>query len=70
MTDCPPSKLDVYRLHCEARALVYKNGACDLCELVDALWSHAVRAGVVEEYGADQVQSVLGASFEVVRHGV
>jgi hypothetical protein len=55
--------VEVFHARCEARALLWKVGALDLCEAVDKLQADAERDGLVDKIGADRVQSILADAF-------
>jgi hypothetical protein len=59
--------LVVFRARCEARALLWRVGALDLCEAVDELQDSAVRSGLVDEIGQDEVQRIMVDAFHRVR---
>lgn len=62
-----PSKLDVFRLRCEARAELVIACLMDFHEAVDGVQAIAVREGLVAELGQDEVQAIVGAAFARVR---
>jgi hypothetical protein len=55
--------LVVFLARCEARADLTARGLYTLQESVDALWPAAVRDGLVEKYGADEIQWLLSEAF-------
>jgi hypothetical protein len=55
--------LIVLRERAEAKAVLIANGYLDLQSAVDELWAAAERDGLVDEFGADEVQRVLSESF-------
>jgi hypothetical protein len=59
----PPARLDVLRERAEAKVLLIQNGYQDFQSAVDELWEAAERDGLVKEFGADEVQWVLGETF-------
>jgi hypothetical protein len=56
----------VFRARCEARALLWKVDALDLSEAVDKLQADAVRDGLVDEIGQDEVQRLMADAFHHV----
>ena len=51
--------LVVFCVRCAARALLYAAGEFSLCEAVDKLQADAVRDGLVDEIGQDEVQVIM-----------
>jgi len=58
---------EVFRVHCEAWALLFKLGELDLQQAVDLLQHDAMRNGVVDLIGQDEVQEIMAKAFEEVR---
>jgi hypothetical protein len=59
----PVTAVDIFRARCEARAMLYAAGALELHEAVDILQYFAVRTGLVDELGQDQVQRLMSDAF-------
>jgi hypothetical protein len=51
----------------EARAMLWFDGDLDLHDAVDELWASAVRDGLVDKLGADEVQRLLADAFAPLR---
>jgi hypothetical protein len=51
----------------EARALLWKCCEFDLYEAVDILQNAAKRAGLIDQFGQDEVQAVIAKAFGAVR---
>jgi hypothetical protein len=62
-----PDQIEVFIERCEARALLFINGAFELHDAVDELQAAAERTGLVDRIGQDQVQAMMGAAFAAVR---
>ena len=58
---------DVFELRAWARAYLWSIGEYDLHEAVDVLWHSAVRDGLVNKLGADEIQRRLADAFGRVR---
>jgi hypothetical protein len=50
-----------------ARATVVFSGELDLHDAVDRSWQAAVDAGLVDEFGADEIQAAMALAFESAR---
>jgi len=59
-----PSAIDAFKLRCEARALLVKDGAEFLDVAVDALQNAAEASGLVAELGPDRVQEIMATAFK------
>jgi hypothetical protein len=59
--------LKVFIARAEARAQLWFNDEIDLHTAVDELWASAVRDGLVDKLGADEVQKLLADSFAPLR---
>jgi hypothetical protein len=64
-----PDPLVVFKARAEAKVLLISNGYQDLQSAVDELWSAAERDGLVDKFGADEVQLVLSECFARWRYG-
>lgn len=53
----------MFRLRCEARALLWRLGEVGLQAAVDVLQAAAVFDGLVDQLGQDAVQEILAAAF-------
>jgi hypothetical protein len=62
--------IEVFRARAEARALLWKVGALDLFEAVDKLQADAVRDGLVDAIGQDEVQRIMATAFHRYRGAV
>jgi hypothetical protein len=58
-----PTALEVFIIHCWARARLWAEGELSLHEAVDVLQELAERAGLVALIGQDAVQAILAAEF-------
>jgi hypothetical protein len=58
--------IEVFRARCEARALLYREGAFDMGEAVDALQRAAEQQGLVAAIGQDAVQQIISEAFAAV----
>jgi hypothetical protein len=56
-----------FRARCEARAILWAACEFDLPTAVDKLQADAVRDGLVDEIGQDEVQRIMAAAFHRVR---
>jgi hypothetical protein len=65
--DSRPSPLAVFRARAEARALLWQASEFDLHEAIDKLQADAVRDGLVEQLGQDEVQAIMAKAFAAVR---
>ena len=61
------SLAEVFKLRCEARALLCGLGEIDLHDAVDVLQADAVRDGLVDQIGQDAVQAIMAAAFGKIR---
>ena len=59
--------LEVFRARCEARAYLCTQGELDLIEAVDGLQAAAIRRGLVESIGPDEVQQIMADAFRDLR---
>ena len=59
--------LAVFVARAEARALLWKCCEFDLYEAVDILLYAAKRAGLIDQFGQDEVQAVIAKAFGAVR---
>jgi hypothetical protein len=62
----PSAKADVlvvFLARAEARASLVAAGLHTVQESVDVLWAAAERDGLVDKFGADAVQQLLGEAF-------
>jgi hypothetical protein len=59
----PATLIDVLRERAEAKAVLIANGYQELQSAVDELWLAAERDGLVEKFGADEIQRILSESF-------
>jgi hypothetical protein len=55
--------LEVFELRCLARARLWREGAFELSVAVDELQYAAVRAGLLDALGQDEVQAIMAAAF-------
>jgi hypothetical protein len=55
--------LVVLRERAEAKCLLIANQYVDLQTAVDELWAAAERDGLVDEFGADEIQRLLSETF-------
>jgi hypothetical protein len=62
-----PSTVEVFVARAEARAMLWAAGELDLHTAVDELWAAAVRDGLVDRLGADEVQRLLADAFAPLR---
>jgi hypothetical protein len=62
--------IEVFRARAEARALLWHCGALALPEAVDKLQADAVRDGLVDEIGQDEVQVIMADAFHRYREAV
>jgi hypothetical protein len=62
-----PSFAEVFALRCWARAKLYTACAMPLHDAVDGLQQAAIEYGLVEQFGQDEVQRVMGTTFRRVR---
>ena len=62
-----PSALEVFIAHAGARALLWQAGEIELHEAVDGLQAAAVRDGLVDQLGQDEVQCLMAEAFGAVR---
>ena len=46
-----------------ARSVLWLEGAMDLHAAVDGAWAAAERAGLVDDFGADEIQSAMALAF-------
>jgi hypothetical protein len=53
----------VFIARAEAKAMLWANGEVSLHDAIDSLWAAAVDAGLVAEFGANQVQELLADIF-------
>jgi hypothetical protein len=60
----PILAIEVFRLRCEARAMLVIEGEMDLIEAIDGLQAAAVQYGLVADIGQDVVQAIMAAAFE------
>jgi hypothetical protein len=59
--------IEIFRARCEARALLYREGAFDsMGEAVDALQCAAEQQGIVAAIGQDAVQEIMTEAFDAV----
>jgi len=58
-----PDLLLVFLARCEARADLTARGLYTLQESVDVLWAAAERDGLVDKFGADEIQWHLSEAF-------
>lgn len=58
-----PTRLEVFELRCQARAMLVRYGALDFLDAVDILQEGAVFSGLVQEIGQDAVQRILALEF-------
>jgi hypothetical protein len=56
--------LAVFRLRCEARAMLHQVGVLDLHEAVDVLQEYAARSGLVDMIGDEEVQGIMSDAFD------
>jgi hypothetical protein len=61
--------LEVFEIRAWARATLWQAGEFNLHEAVDELQAAAVRAGLIEQIGQDEVQHILRDAFHAVRGG-
>jgi hypothetical protein len=54
---------DIFRLRCEARAILVAACAMDFIEAVDGLQADALASGLVFEIGQDAVQQIMAEAF-------
>lgn len=59
----PPAPLDVFKLRCEARAILVAEGEMDFHEAIDGLQAAAIAYGLVAELGQDAVQAIMAEAF-------
>jgi hypothetical protein len=59
--------VEAFTALCQARAMLFARGELELHEAVDALQAAAVRAGLVEQLGQDEVQRLMAEAFGRVR---
>ena len=52
-----------FAARCEARALLFANGALAMHEAVDTLQEAAVASGLVREIGQDAVQAIMAEAL-------
>jgi hypothetical protein len=64
--DAAPTLIDVFRLRCEARAILVAEGEMDFHEAVDGLQEGAVEQGLVADLGQDAVQAIMAEAFAKV----
>jgi hypothetical protein len=57
------SPIDVLRERAEAKCLLIANGYQDLQSAVDELWIAAERDGLIDKFGADEIQQLLGEAL-------
>ena len=57
----------VFIARVEARAMLWAAGEITLHDAVDALWTDAVRNGLVAQLGVDKTQELLATAFAPVR---
>jgi hypothetical protein len=62
-----PDPLAVFELRCWARATLWRTGEFDLPEAVDELQFAALRDGLVDMLGQDEVQRIISEAFQQVR---
>ena len=62
-----PQSIVVFKVRCEARALLVATGDLDLHEAVDGLQAAAVASGLVAALGQDSVQAIMADAFERVQ---
>jgi hypothetical protein len=62
----PISVLDCFELRCWARAYLFAACEFDLQTAVDVLQRDAVRDGLVDELGQDEVQAIMVEAFAKV----
>jgi hypothetical protein len=58
---------EAFELRAWARARLFAQGEFDLHDAVDELQDWAVRIGLVEQIGQDEVQTIMSAAFAEVR---
>jgi hypothetical protein len=66
MSAAPNAKVNalaVFCIRCEARALLVAAGELDLHTAVDGLQADAEAAGLVDDLGQDQVQTIMSSAF-------
>jgi hypothetical protein len=61
-----PCPCRVFRLRCQAHALLVREGYSDFHEAVDCLQKAAVFTEVVKHLGQDAVQAIMAESFREV----
>jgi len=59
----PADPLEVFSARCQARAQLWWVGEIDLHHGVDALQSAAVKLGLIQKLGQDQVQRLMAEAF-------
>jgi hypothetical protein len=62
----PPTKLDVFKLRCQAHARLVAAGEIGFHASVDALQDAAVKYGLVADIGQDAVQAIMAEAFSIV----
>ena len=66
-TETKPDPLEVLRERAEARAYLVEVGYLALHDAVDELQAAAVRDGLVNLIGQDEIQNILASAFAVRR---
>lgn len=56
-------RLEIFRLRCDARAVLTSNGLLDFHEAVDGLHAVAIRDGLISRIGVDAVQRLMAEAF-------
>lgn len=59
--------LEIWACRTLARSTLFACGEIELQAAVDTSWQTAVEYGLVDEYGADAVQSAMALAFGAVR---
>jgi hypothetical protein len=64
--NAPMPLLDVFRLRCEARAILVESLLMDFHEAVDGLQCAAIRYGLTKQIGTSAVQAIMADAFRSV----
>ena len=62
-----PQSIVVFKVRCEAKAMLVADGELELPKAVDELQRAAVALGLDQEIGQDAVQAIMADAFTVVR---
>jgi hypothetical protein len=65
-----PDPVAAFEARCWARAYLWAAGEFDLHEAVDKLQADAVRDGLVDAIGQDEVQQIMATAFHRYREAV